>query len=275
MPISKTTGSHRSRVCPRQILAVVWVVAIAVSLPAEAKAQGGPVGDAGRLQVSRTDLEQLVKQLEESAQSSSYSEEFKQRARSQAEAVNRRLREGDFQVGDQIHISIEGEDSIPIQTVAPGRVLVLRNFGELSLEGVLRSELTTKVSSHIVRFIRNPVVRTQSLIRLAVTGSVGKPGFHLIPAETPLPDAIMIAGGPALGAKLENLRIQRAGERIWEGSLLQRAIADGQTLDQMSLRSGDEISLPGQAEAGSGRLLRVLSIASGVVLGIVALMRGR
>jgi protein involved in polysaccharide export with SLBB domain len=108
-----------------------------------------------------------------------------------------------------------------------------------------------------------------------VTGAVGKPGFHLLPAETPLPDAIMTAGGPTTGAKLQNLRIQRAGKRIWEGALLQRAIAEGQTLDQMSLRSGDEITLPAPSDSGAGRLLRVLSIASGVLLGVVAIMRGR
>jgi protein involved in polysaccharide export with SLBB domain len=273
MTFRKTWATRASWACLLRRLALVCL-ALAVYLPTEVAAQIQPAVDAGRPQVSRTELEQLLKQLEETAESSSSSEEFKKQARLQADAVSRRLREGDFQVGDQIQLTIQGEEDIPVLTVAPGRVLVIPNLGELSLAGVLRSELLAKLHSHISRFIRDPVLRTQSLIRLAVTGAIGKPGFHLIAVETPLPEAIMSAGGPAAGAKLENLRIERGGVRIWEGARLQRAIAEGQTLDQMSLRSGDEIMLPGATESGAGRLMRILTIASGVAVGIIAVLRG-
>lgn len=258
-----------------QVGVLAFLAAFAVGLqPGAVQAQRGQSVDGAPLQVSRAELEQLVKQLEQTAQSGSYSAELRQQARQQAEAVNRRLREGDFQVGDQVQLVIEGEQAIPPLTVARGRVLIIPNLGEMTLEGVLRSELTAKVTEHVARYIRDPVVRAQSLIRLAVTGAIGKPGFHWIAAETPLPDALMLAGGPVSGAKLDNLRIERGGERIWEDDSLQRALAEGQTLDQMSLRSGDEIMLPSSADTGSGRLMRILTIASGVVVGLVAVLRG-
>jgi hypothetical protein len=52
---------------------------------------------------------------------------------------------------------------------------------------------------------------------------------------------------------------------IWEGDALQRALIEGRTVDQMNLRAGDEIDMPGDSQRSWGAVLR--SIAYLVPLG--------
>jgi protein involved in polysaccharide export with SLBB domain len=256
---------------PRTLRISGWAFWLAglifTSIPAAATSQTTPSPDAGRPQISRAELEVLLRQLESQSGSSSGGQ-----AKAQAELIRRRLQEGDFQVGDQIEITIEGEEKIPTLTVDAGRRLTIPDLGGLSLQGVLRSELERKVLEHVSRYIQNPVVRATSLLRIAVIGQVGKPGFHSVPAQTALPEAIMTAGGPTATAKFENIRIQRMGERIWEGTQLRQALADGRTLDQLSLRSGDEIIVPGKTESSFGRVGRVLTFALPVAITVATLI---
>ena len=56
--------------------------------------------------------------------------------------------------------------------------------------------------------------------------------------------------------------IERAGERIWTGEHLQQAIADGRTLDQLSLQAGDQIVVPAR---GQGFSARMVGITTGVI----------
>jgi protein involved in polysaccharide export with SLBB domain len=233
-------------------------------------AQSPAPADPGSLQLTRPQLQLLLKQYEEGGRSSNQSDEFKIRARSEAELIKRRLVEGDFQLGDQVIVNVEGEPNMPLTLdVAPGKLLVIPGLGELSLAGVLRSELREKVRAHVARFVQNPTVHTQSMIRLAVFGEVGQPGYRNIATDKPLSDAIMAAGGPGQNAKLGRAKIERGKERIWEGEVLEQAIAEGRTVDQMSLRSGDQFTIPG---SGSATVLRVLAIVPTTLLAITALV---
>src|SRR5688572_29557005 len=86
--------------------------------------------DAGGLQLTRAELRRLLTQFEQVSGSSQRSDEFRLRAGSEAALVRRRLEEGDFQVGDQIMLTIEGEANMPLQlVVAPGRKLILPSLG--------------------------------------------------------------------------------------------------------------------------------------------------
>lgn len=228
--------------------------------------------DAGRLQLTRTELTSLLEKFEQAGRSASYSSEFKLRANEEANLVRDRLENGDFQVGDQIALNVEGEQGMPLAlVVGPGRTLTIANFGQLSLVGVLRSELQEKVQAHIAKFVHNPVVQTRSLIRLAVVGQVARPGFYVLPAEALISEAIMAAGGPAPNAQMNKARIERGLQRIWEGDVLNQALSDGRTLDQMSLRSGDQLSLP-VSGGGMSFLLRNFTVIPGILLAITGLL---
>jgi protein involved in polysaccharide export with SLBB domain len=247
-------------------------MAAMVVVPGRVSSQAAPT-DAGRLQSSRAELEALLQDLQATSQSRSQSEESKRQARSLAELVRKRLGEGDFHVGDQVEITVEGEPAMQAVNVEPGRILRIPNMGELSLQGVLRSELNERVRSHVARYIQNPIVRTRSLIRIAITGQIAKPGFLVLAAETPLPDVIMTAGGPTPGAKLDKMEISRGDDRIWSGGSLRQAVAEGRTLDQLGLQSGDKIMVPGKGESSTGRILQLVGLISGLVVGIVSLTK--
>src|SRR5690606_31855998 len=103
-------------------------------------------------------------------------------------------------------------------------VLVLPAIGEVPLEGVLRAELQDHLAQHIGRFIRDPVVRARSLIRLEVIGAVAQQGFYTIPSDILVSDALMLAGGPATNADVERVRVERNRQVIWSSDRLRRAM---------------------------------------------------
>jgi protein involved in polysaccharide export with SLBB domain len=262
---------RRRRDLPGIVLPILLFVFGACLAPG-LSAQVPQTWDAGRLQLTRAELESLLEKFDAAGRTASYSNEFRLRATEEANLVRERLRDGDFQVGDQVSLAIEGEQGMPLTlTVGPGRVLTIPNFGELSLAGVLRSELQEKAHAHIAKYVQSPVVQTRPLIRVAVIGQVGRPGFYVLPAESLISEAIMAAGGPAPNAAMNKARIERGAQRIWEGKILHQAISDGRTLDQMSLRSGDQLVLPATGGGASG-LLRNAMILPGLLVAITGLI---
>src|SRR5439155_16976889 len=117
--------------------------------------------------------------------------------RQEAELIRQRLAEGDFRVGDEVVLSVAGETAISGKVdVAPGRVLVLPGLKDIPLAGVLRSEIQEYLTQQIGKYVRDPHVRAQALIRISVFGEVGKTGYYQMPADAFASDAIMLAGGP-------------------------------------------------------------------------------
>ena len=170
-----------------------------------------------------------------------------------------RLEEGDFRAGDRITISLDGEPELLPDTllVERGAVLSLPNMGEISVYGILRSELEDHLRVEIGRFLREPNLTVQSLVRLSVQGSVGRPGFYVFPAEMLLQDVLMAAGGPAQSSKLDAISIRRGEETLMRGGEVQLALDEGRSLDQLGLRAGDELNVPLRATSNwRGTVLR-------------------
>jgi len=255
-----------------------WAVAAVIGWMAVAAPAQGQIGaDATRAQMTRAELESLLTQLDQVAASPAYSGALRSRAQQEAAQTRQRLRDGDFQVADRIYIKVEGEAALTDSfTVSNNRSVTLTGLGELSLEGVLRSELQDHVTRFLRKYIKEPVVSTKSFVRIAVLGGVGKPGFYTFPAELPISDVIMQAGGPSFESKLQDMRIERVtGERIWEGEPLQTAIAEGRTLDRMNLRAGDRVMLPAKGRGGERentlRTLTILLTVPATILGLTRL----
>jgi hypothetical protein len=83
-----------------------------------------------------------------------------------------------------------------------------------------------------------------------------------------LSEVIQLAGGPAGNANLEDMRIQRIDEELWNGDELRVVLAQGRTLDQMNLRGGDALIVPLSTESVWGSVLRWgLGVAGSAVLG--------
>jgi protein involved in polysaccharide export with SLBB domain len=168
-----------------------------------------------------------------------------------AEAQNRtgeawllrsRLQRGDFQEGDRIVVTLLGSitfnDTISVRA---GKLLPLPRMGEVPLEGVLRSELGDRISTHLARFLRDSSVRAIPLVRIAVLGQVNRPGFYYTSADALLSDMLMKAGGPSPNADLGKMSIRRAGEVIWSERDTRTAMSDGLSIERLHLRAGDEL----------------------------------
>jgi protein involved in polysaccharide export with SLBB domain len=153
-----------------------------------------------------------------------------------------RLQRGDFQEGDRIVVTLLGSttfnDTILVRT---GKLLPLPRMGDVPLEGVLRSELTERLSTHLAKFLRDSSVRAIPLVRLAVLGQVQRPGYYYTSADVLLSDMIMKAGGPGSNADLGNMVIRRGGETIWNAQDTRTALDDGLSIERLHLRAGDEL----------------------------------
>jgi protein involved in polysaccharide export with SLBB domain len=196
------------------------------------------------------------------------------RKQAEAEMLRTRLRDGDFNVGDRIYVEMRGgqQPFADTVTVRPGRVLSLPDMPDIPLQGVLRSELQDHLTREVARYIRNPDVRARTFIRVAVLGAIGKQGFYTFPADMLFTDAIMQAGGPREDTNLEDVEIRRTTRVVLAKEESQRAIREGWTLDQMSLRAGDEVVVGEKRDVNWWRLLRIASIAISTTFAVIRLI---
>lgn len=249
------------------IIARVGALALALALAGPLAAQQpGAVANPEGLYHTRAELEALLHQLEQSAEASGESGEMRQHARLSAARVRQRLEDGDFRPGDRIMLEVRLEPDLTGEfTVEPGRTVTLPEVGTVSLDGVLRSELEGHLREALGRYLLNPTIRAQALIRVAVVGEVGSPGFFTLPASLVLEDVVMRAGGPTRNADLDKIRVERAGETIWRDRPLRQAMLEAHTMDQLSLQAGDRIVVPARGTpllSGRGILTALTTIGS-------------
>jgi len=178
-----------------------------------------------------------------------------------------------FQVGDRILLRVEGDSALSDTfTVVAGPALRLPNIGEVSLAGVRRADLEAHLTRELGRYINDPVLQARALIRVSVVGEVVRPGYYAVPIDLVLTDALMLAGGATKDARVERLSIQRGNSSLWTGDPLQTAIARGATLDELGIRAGDRIQVPGKANPESKwRMVGLIFTGVATAVGVVAL----
>jgi protein involved in polysaccharide export with SLBB domain len=240
---------------------IVWMVVssalLLLGLSRDARSQ---TNAAMQPMATRAELTALAARLERGS-----SEE-----RSQAAALRVRLRDGDFRAGDRLSLVIEGNVTLAdtAVVVASGPKVTLPDIGDISLAGILRSELQDHMKTQLARFVRDARVRATPLVRVSVLGPVGRPGFYFMPADIPISDAVMRAGGPAGSADLSKSVIRRGSDELYDRRNTQSAINEGLTLDQLSLRSGDEILVGTQSQRSWQTIASVVSVVTSLVFAI-------
>lgn len=171
------------------------------------------------------------------------------------------VRDGGFQVGDRILLQVEGDSQFTHTfTVGPGPALSLPVIGEISLVGVRRAEVEAHLTRELARYVRDPVVHAQALIRVSIMGEVEHPGFYSLPVDAVLADALMQAGGPTREAMVSAMRIERGGKPLFGADSLQLAFTRGLTVDQVGLRDDDRFVVPRLTTHDTERTWRILGI---------------
>jgi protein involved in polysaccharide export with SLBB domain len=189
----------------------------------------------------------------------------------EARLVEARLRDGDFQVGDRIWLRVLEDtaltDTFPLRA---GKVLQLPMLPEISLEGVLRSEVQTYLTEKIGQYVRNPTVEAVPLLRVAILGGVTQPGYYNVPADIILSDALMLAGGPSGLVRMEKSKVMRLGVEIHDADAVETALNQGVTLDRMSLVGGDAIEIGEDKIGRTESVLRTIGLLLAIPLSIAA-----
>lgn len=160
--------------------------------------------------------------------------------------IRARLREGDFEVGDHIYVSIEAP-GLPTRfsdtlVVLAGKTLRLPEpIGTVPVGGLLMPEVSDAVTRAVDRYYKKAVVRVEPLLRLLVSGAVGRAGFYYLPSDVPLSDIIMRSGGQAAAADLRKITIRRGERVLWHEEDVLSALSGGLTLAGLKLQPGDEV----------------------------------
>jgi hypothetical protein len=192
---------------------------------------------------------------------------------SEASLLRSRLKMGDFQEGDRIVVVLESNSTATdTMQVRAGKVLPFPRMSEVSLEGVLRSELNDALRRHLSKYLTNPDVRATPLLPLSVLGNVRNPGYFYAPADYLLRDLVMRAGGPAPDADMSKAEVRRAGKTIWNVKETRLAFAEGLSLDRLHLRAGDEVYVPPQRHRFQlATIVGLVSAAAAVSVALIQL----
>jgi protein involved in polysaccharide export with SLBB domain len=233
---------------PRVNLAVCLALGFHVGSAAPSVAQ-----DLGNSwMASRVTLERRALQLDSLASSPAYSEEARLRASAEGERIRRRLQDGDFRVGDRIYIEVDNsvlgtastEAAVFLRdtlTVMDGNRVFVRGLGDVSLDGILRSELNGRIRGAVSEFLLNSRTTARPLIRLGVFGSISRPGYYSLPLEARLDAVLMLAGGPLADANPEGMRVMRGDTIVLTERDVLTYVANGTVIGEMGLQVGDQL----------------------------------
>ena len=201
----------------------------------------------------------------------------KDRSKLQAESalLKTRLSRGDFHPGDRFLITIiqDAASRSDTATVRDSLLVSLVGLPDVSLQGILRSELNEKLSAHVARFLRNSSVRTIVFTRVAILGGVMRPGFYVVPPDQPIGDLLMVAGGSVVDARLNDLQVNRGSSTLISVKESRKALKEGLTLEQLDVQSGDEINIPIKRRYNAQTIFQVLFFASSIFFAAVNFLK--
>jgi hypothetical protein len=182
-----------------------------------------------------------------------------------AAAVRERLRDGDFQVGDRVVVTIVS-DAVHRDTVVirSGRVLELLGTVVVPVTGVLRSELRDRITTEVLKYVKASQVEVTPLMRVGILGAVARPGYFAFPSDIPLTEAIMGAGGPSATADVDRSIVRRNNHEFRSSEDTRKAIAGGLTLDQFGMSAGDELVVGQRSGFSSGTFLSIVGALASV-----------
>ncbi|MFN8574392.1 MAG: polysaccharide biosynthesis/export family protein [Gemmatimonadaceae bacterium] len=216
-----------------------------------------------RRQATRAELEQIAKSAENAAQVAPDSK-TRDKMIGDASAIRMRLKNGDFVPGDRILVQLLGDSLFSDTfTVRGDRMLQLPNLPDISLAGVLDSELKDHLTKEVGKYVKKPDLNATPLLRLALLGSVGRGGFMTVPVDQAITDVIMATGGPGGTSDFNKTTVRRSGKTVIDAKEFQEAVRSNRTVGDMSLRDGDEIYIPDQKKGTS--ILQTLQLVSALI----------
>ena len=216
-----------------------------------AVAQATPAAQPTRRPSRRQDLETYAASLEQRAKAEKDPTRRAELLRIAA-VVRARLTQGDFLPGHRILLFVGGDSAlVDTFTVRSDQKLQLPDLPDISLAGVLDSELQGYLKTQLAQYIRDPDVRAQALLRVSVSGDVGSPGFYSVRTDTPVSDVIMTAGGPSGSADMSKVVLRRGKDVVVKKDGIQEAFRSEMTMTDIGARPGDELFVPAKPQGSN------------------------
>jgi protein involved in polysaccharide export with SLBB domain len=160
---------------------------------------------------------------------------------------------GDFAPGDGVRVKVWRDVSVSTQgdvnslglnddfIIDSRGNITLPIIGEMRATGHTRRSLARAIEDSLsIRAVR---VMCSPLIRVTLLGAVNKPGSYLIEPKESLWGLINEAGGPGNNADFKKIYVERSGQVVVKNLL--QAFEEAHTLEQLGVRSGDQIYMPG------------------------------
>ena len=177
-------------------------------------------------------------------------------------------------VGDRVLLRVDGAAQLSDTfEVAAGPSILLPAIGPIPLSGVARDTLTSYFTGVLSKYMRDPVVHAELLIRVGVVGEVARPGYYSVPDDLLFSDLLMHAGGPTKDANVHKMRLEREGAVRWEGDKVNEAVTGQQTLGELGFQSGDQVEIPAIVRRDPLATVQMISILVAIPTAIYAAIK--
>jgi len=252
-----------------------YVVAAVVATLVAPSAYGQATSTAGgKSRASRVELATRVTELETETQGSSLKGQQRVSSLAQLADLRARLADGDFKAGDRFAVTITMDSSSrDTISVRDGAMVSVASLPDLSLKGVLRSELDSALTAHVLRYFKNVRLRTTPLTQISIIGAVGRPGFYWTSPDRPLADLLMIAGGPLPDANLREIEVRRSNSFVLSKKESRKALSQGRTMEEIDVRSGDEVKIPQKRKINWQVFIQLLLVISTTFFALVTFIQ--
>lgn len=273
---ARRIGSIRlSRLVTLVISAIACPVLVGSATAQTTSTPVAPVATPERISARRSTLEEAAKNFERLAASEKDAGKHAGYL-GQARTIRKRLVEGDFQAGHRILLFVTGDSALSDTfTVRSDQKLQLPNLPEISLAGILDSELQGYLQTKLAQYIRDPSVRAQTMLRVQVSGDVASPGFYSVRTDTPVSDVIMNAGGPSTSADINKTELRRGSTVVVSRDGIQAAIRSEYTLSDIGARPGDELFIPAKLPGSKWQKIATVAAAASSIAFTIFWITGR
>ena len=144
--------------------------------------------------------------------------------------------------GDIVRITVWGQEAYSGQfEIDEQGMLAYPGIGDINTANFTVSQLREQIRKGLETIFNSPFVTVSPQFRVAVLGTVQRPGLYTVDPTLSVLDVVALAGGPSTGGNLNGVKLLRGGEQT---RLRLAGGIKGHTLEEIGVRSGDQIIVP-------------------------------
>jgi polysaccharide export outer membrane protein len=170
--------------------------------------------------------------------------------------------------GDLVRITVWGQEDFSgqFQVDENGRI-VYPVVGEIDTRDRTVADLREELRAGLGQIFNQPFVTITPLFRIAVLGHVRQPGLLTIDPTLTVLDVVALAGGPDNVGNLNGIKLFRGGEEL--NLRFERDRVGARTLQDVGIRSGDQITVPRRFFTTQDALLLLQLLQVGLSIAIL------